>query len=144
MPVIVVGADTSIGWAVIAAMASPDREVRAFVSDPTTLEPLRELGVKVAVGDVSDGSHIEAAASGCFTAVLVSAAAGDGRELAFAGSAEEVLETWGQAIRGVQRAIWIDSWARETTPECTSVDPKGMSHEDVAAIVAGLDDAASI
>ena len=59
MPVIVIGADTSQGRAVIEGLVEPGREVRAFVSDPAIGAELRELGVKVALGDVSDDSHVQ-------------------------------------------------------------------------------------
>ena len=71
MPVIVVGADTSKGRAVVEELVAPGREVRAFVSDPGAGAELRELGVKVALGDVSDDSHVQGACMNCFTAVLI-------------------------------------------------------------------------
>jgi uncharacterized protein YbjT (DUF2867 family) len=86
MPVIVVGADTSQGRAVVEGLLEPGREVRAFVSDPDAGAELRELGVKVALGDVSDDSHVQGACTNCFTAVLVTEAARDGRERSFASS----------------------------------------------------------
>ena len=63
MPVIVIGADTPTGHAVVDALLPRRGEVRAFVSDPTEAAALKERGVKVAVGDVSDGSHIGGAAT---------------------------------------------------------------------------------
>ena len=63
MPVIVVGADTEPGRVVLQALLEPGREVRAFVSDEKVAEQLRALGVKVALGDVSDDSHLEGAAT---------------------------------------------------------------------------------
>ncbi len=62
MPVIVVGADTEIGLASIEGLLARQGEVRAFVTDPEVGASLRERRVKVALGDVSDPSHIEAAA----------------------------------------------------------------------------------
>ncbi len=59
MPVIVVGADTPQGRAVVEGLVEPGREVRAFVSDPIVGAELRDMGVKVALGDVSDDSHIQ-------------------------------------------------------------------------------------
>ena len=91
MPVIVVGADTPKGRAVIEGLVEPGREVRAFVSDPDAGAELRELGVKVALGDVSDDSHVQGACTNCFTAVLMTEAAFDGRERSFATSESQVL-----------------------------------------------------
>ena len=109
MPVIVVGADTPIGEAVVRAVRRSAAETRAFVSDSRAAEELRAVKVKAALGDVSDASHVEAAALHCFCAVLVAEAAEDGRERAFADSPAEVMEGWAEAVRraGVQRAIWV-------------------------------------
>ena len=54
MPVIVVGADTEVGRAAVDALLPDAAEVRAFVTDPKAIDPLKALGVKVAVGDVID------------------------------------------------------------------------------------------
>lgn len=146
MPVIVIGGDTPLGRAIIGEIAAPGREVRAFVSDIATAEALREQGIKVALGDISDTSHVEAAATGCFSAVLIRMAATDGRDIAFASNTDEVAGGWAEAISaaGVKRAIWIDATGPRTTPEWRSVDSTGLTVEEVARIVADLDDAASI
>jgi nucleoside-diphosphate-sugar epimerase len=107
MPVIVVGADTPVGWAIVSAMVEPDREVRAFVSSPAASERLKRLGVKVALGDVSDVSHVEGACLHCFSAVLIGEAAFDDRERSFAPDAAAVLAGWAEAVRRVQRVIWV-------------------------------------
>lgn len=145
MPVIVIGADTVPGLAIIDAVSAPHREVRGFVSDLETAKRLRLLGVKTAVGDVSDQSHVAAASLGCFTAVLVAEAARDERERAFADSAETVLAGWAQAVieAGVHRAIWvIDGQPPELqVPEVASV---GSSIERMAHRVAELDARSSL
>ena len=80
MPVIVVGADTRIGDAIISVVCRSAAEVRAFITlDSDTPTASRNGGVKVAIGDVSDSSHVEAAALYCFCAVLVTEAAHDDR-----------------------------------------------------------------
>jgi nucleoside-diphosphate-sugar epimerase len=139
MPVIVVGADTHDGRAIIDRFGT-DREVRAFVTDESQADALRRRGVKVALGDVSDDGHVEAACTGCFTAVLVAAAATDGRDRSFASTAEAVLEGWARAVVAsrVTRVIWVADDAPETgAPEVATVPPGG----DVANRVATLDDA---
>lgn len=141
MPVIVVGADTSAGKAVIDEMADPRREIRVFVSDPEQAAEYRDLGLKVALGDVSDESHVEAAARMCFTAVLISEAAEDGRERSFADDPGKVLEGWARAAKaaGVTRVIWItDSEPPSTgTPETITVSPR---RADLPTRVVELDD----
>ena len=100
----------------------------------------------MAVGDLSDGSHIGAAADRSFTAVLVVAAATDGRPLAFSIDASGVLKTWTTALREarVQRAIWVGDPAphliEESAPEVIVVDPAGRAEADVADEVADLND----
>ena len=53
MPVIVIGADTILGDALIDALLTREGEVRAFVTDPDRGLALKGRGVKVATGDVS-------------------------------------------------------------------------------------------
>jgi uncharacterized protein YbjT (DUF2867 family) len=140
MPVIVIGADTPVGEAVVDALIEPDREVRAFVTDTVAAENLRRRGVKVALGDVSDPSHVEGASTHCFSAVLVVAAALDQRERAFAEDARTVLEGWADAVRNVQRAIWVTSGhhPKSKAPEEVTV-PSDEEHAFVAERVAELD-----
>jgi uncharacterized protein YbjT (DUF2867 family) len=149
MPVIVVGADTPTGTTVIEALRSRQGEVRAFVSDPDVGLAMRRAGVKVALGDVSDPSHVEAAALNAFSIVLVGEAADDSRERSFATSPAEVLAGWAEAARlaGVRRVIWVVT-AEEvgTLPsagaESAVVVTDGRAALEVAAEVAALDDAA--
>lgn len=109
MPIIVVGADTPAGRAIVDGLLTREGEVRAFVTDPETADELRSLGVKVAVGDVSDGSHVGSASLRTFAAVLVAEAASDRRERWFAATAAEVYRGWAEGIReaGVSRLIWV-------------------------------------
>lgn len=110
MPVIVIGADTPEGRAVVEQLMVRAIEVRAFVSDPDAVGPLRALGAKVATGDVSDGSHVEAAAMRCFCAVVLAGAAADDRARAFATTPGAVADTWLDALRGagITRLLWVD------------------------------------
>jgi uncharacterized protein YbjT (DUF2867 family) len=111
MPVIVVGADTPVGRELIPLLAAPDREVRAFVSDPDTGAGFKEQKVKVAVGDLSDEGHLSAACTGCFSAILITSAAEDGRELSFVPPDSEVAQIWAAAVgeAAVKRVIWVGS-----------------------------------
>lgn len=145
MPVMVIGADTPRGDRIISRFLDPEREVRAFVSDPRAAERLRQGGAKVALGDVSDDSHVAGACLNCFSVVLVEEAAGDARERAFAATPGAVLEGWARAVdsAGVRRVIWV---AEEAPPpvsveEVAVVDPHD---ENVAEKVFELDGARQI
>jgi nucleoside-diphosphate-sugar epimerase len=144
MPVIVVGADTPVGEAVAMRLASPGREVRAFVTAAQAAVRLRAAGIKVACGDVSDESHLSAACNNCFTAVLVVAAAYDDRERAFAGSAESVLDAWAAAVTAaaVRRVIWVgEGPMRECgVAEQVLVQPSGRTIDQVVDEVLALDE----
>ena len=146
MPVIVVGADTPLGEPIVAALLARSGEVRSFVTDPITGAAFREQGVKVAVGDLSDGSHVGAAACNAFTAVLVEAAVDDGRSLAFAADSTEVMTAWVGGLRaaGVRRAIWVGDPPPElvddSAPEASVVATAGRTAEEIAEAVADLND----
>lgn len=144
MPVIVIGADTPTGRAIVSALLEPEREVRAFVSDLTAAEELKREGVKVALGDVSDTSHIEGACLRCFSAVLVTEAAADGRERSFAPSAEVVVQGWIDAVHtaDVTRVIWVGEGARPIPGVETAVVDR--ADPDIPARVVALDDARTL
>jgi hypothetical protein len=145
MPIIVIGADTPEGDAILAAIAAPDREIRAFVSDPDIAAAMRSGGIKVALGDVSDDSHVEGASLGCFTAVMVEGAATDDRERSFASGREGVLDGWARAARAsrVNRVIWVGGGPFPTIEGCevAEVSPADPSYP---ATVATLDNAQKI
>lgn len=146
MPVIVIGADTRHGRAILRRMrVQPDRELRAFVSSESVAGELKQEGVKVALGDVSDESHIEGASMRCFSAVLIAEAASDDRERAFADTAAEVLSGWARAVARsqVRRVIWVSgSEPPDTaTEEVAIVDP---ADPELVEKVAALDDAQTI
>jgi putative NADH-flavin reductase len=140
MPVIVVGADTPIGERILERFTGSDREVRAFVTDPDVALTWRARGVKVAVGDVSDDSHLGGACLHCFSAVLVMTAAQDERERAFAASPAAVLASWARAAEagGVRRMIWVGDIPppSSTGPELAVVSP---GHPDLVEEVHRLD-----
>ena len=152
MPVIVVGADTEYGRVAAEALTQREGEVRAFVTDPEAAPPLRRLGIKVAVGDVSDGSHIEGAALQAFSAVLVAEAGRDGRERSFAHTFEDLVSAWLAAVKGagVQRVIWMgpdDAPPRQLvggTFEMAAIDTRAFSPEEAAAEAVRLDDLARL
>lgn len=149
MPVIVVGADTPLGEAIMDALLPRDGEVRAFVTSESAAAALKSRGVKVAIGDVSDGSHVGGAALNAFCAVLVETAAADDRERSFAGDPKEVTAAWIEGINdaAVTRAIFVGSDplpAAGLQAELAVVDPTGVSPTEVAVQVAELEDAAEL
>lgn len=145
VPVIVIGADTGRGRAILDGLYTPAREIRAFVSDEAVGAALKERGIKVALGDVSDESHVEAASLRCFSAVLVADAARDDRERSFARTPEEVMSGWARAIAGsmVTRAIWVmdEQPPATSTPESAWVIP---DDPELVSKVVALDDAQEI
>lgn len=145
MPMIVVGADTAPGNALIEALDAAKREIRVFVTDERDGLRLKARGFKVATGDVSDHSHVEAAATRCFTAVLITEAAHDSRERSFADTPREVLEGWAKAvsISEVKRVIWVtgDSYPDTDVDEVAAADP---SDAGFVRAVLELDEAASL
>lgn len=145
MPMIVVGADTVAGRALLDALDARIREIRVFVTDEGLGLQLKSRGFKVATGDVSDHSHVEAAATRCFSAVLISEAAHDSRERSFAETPQEVLEGWAKAVSNskVSRVIWVtDSGYPDTeADEVAVVDPSG---DDFVKAVVELDEAANL
>jgi putative NADH-flavin reductase len=136
----VVGADTRSGRLIASRFLGRDREVRVFVTDAAAAEELRAAGAKVALGDVSDDSHVAGACLNCFSVVLVGEAAGDDRQRSFAATPEAVMEGWAKAVgsAGVQRVIWVADEDPPATPidEVAMVDP---SASDMAEAVFDLD-----
>ena len=142
MPVIVVGADTENGRAIADGLWSPGREVRVFVSDDRLGAEFKERGFKVAIGDVSDESHIEGAALNCFTAVLVTEAATDSRERSFASSPQAVAKGWAGAVStaAVRRVVWVTDMEPPETPRA-EVSVVAPDDADLVARVVEIDDA---
>lgn len=145
VPVIVIGADTTAGQAILEGLQQPKREVRAFVTDENVGTTLKKRGFKVAIGDVSDESHVETASTRCFSAVLVAEAAADARERSFATTTDDVLDGWARAMASseVTRVIWVSpgNYPATLTTEVASVDP---ADPDLVEKVVTMDDARSI
>lgn len=150
MPVIVIGADSPLGRLTVEHLAGVVGELRAFVTDPDEAATLKARGVKVAIGDVSDGSHVGGAATDAFCAVLIPEAAIDERERSFAADPGSVISAWmaGLADAGVQRAIWLEHDALpDGPPESPSVavgrvPTAGRPTEAIAGDIARLEAAA--
>jgi putative NADH-flavin reductase len=151
MPVIIIGADTEVGAAVVESLLPRQGEVRVFVTDPDAAAALRGRGAKVALGDVSDGSHIGAAALSAFDAVLIAEAATDDRERSFASDEAAVFAEWAEALSeaGLQRAIWVGDGSipeliAAAVAEAASVNTSGRDPSAIATEVAELDEAPTL
>ena len=146
MPVLVLGADTAVGEALMQTLSERDGEIRAFVTDVTVGAALKQQSVKVALGDVSDASHVGAAAIGCFSIVALSEAAHDNRERSFANTPEEVYDAWLEAIRdtNAQRVIWVGPPPRNEigADEVLVIDPQDREIDALATSIAVAEDAA--
>ena len=153
MPVIVIGADTPHGADIVAALRPASGELRVFVTDPDASETYRNA-TKVAVGDVSDGSHVGGAAIGAFCAVAIVAAASDERERHFAANVAAVLAQWADGLRDAAVGRVIAVATAEDIPEPNPliavadeygfVEISGKDATAVAAEVARLESAATL
>jgi putative NADH-flavin reductase len=151
VPVIIIGADTPLGPAVLDALAGRDGEVRAFIGTIELLDELRARGVKTALGDVSDGTHVAGAALNAFAAVLLADAATDDRERSFADTPMAVYDQWADGLgdAGVTRVIWVGD---QPIPEAiaaaarehASVVTGDRDPAEIAAEVARLDEVADL
>ena len=145
MPVIVVGGDSKIGRGIVHYLAERPGEVRVFVSSAEAATTLRSRGVKIAVGDLSDESHVGAAATGAYCAVLITEAAYDGRTFAFA-EPDGVVEGWLRAVgeAGVTRVIVVGTPripVSVATSEMRVLATDDMTTEAITHAVAALDEA---
>jgi putative NADH-flavin reductase len=151
MPTIVIGADTPLGLSITRALIRASPEVRCFVSDAEAGTALKAEGVKVAVGDVSDRSHVGAAALTAYCAVLVGEAAVDARERSFAESPSAVLVAWAAALHeaAITRALWVGARLEEPdvlragVAEFLEISTQGLSTSEVVAAVVVADSALS-
>jgi putative NADH-flavin reductase len=151
MPVIIIGADTEVGAAIVEALLPRQGEVRVFVTDPDAARDIKGRGAKVALGDVSDGSHIGAAALSAFAAVLIAEAVTDDRERSFATDEDALFAEWAEALSeaAVHRAIWVgDDGLPEpiaaAVAESATVAVANRAVAEIAAEVAELDEAATL
>jgi uncharacterized protein YbjT (DUF2867 family) len=67
MPVVVTGASGFIGRHAVPAFAGVSPEVRAFVRNRAAAPALREMGAKIAVGEITDADRLEVVMAGAHT-----------------------------------------------------------------------------
>ena len=152
MPVIVIGADTELGHAIVPALQPASGEIRLFASDAAAVARYRPFA-KVAVGDISDGTHVGGAAIGAFCAIVIAGAAHDDRERHFAASPVELFAQWADGLgdAGISRVIVVGAATELPDPlgldrigaELVLVDTAGRNPATVAAEVAAAEAAAS-
>ncbi|MEX2323317.1 MAG: hypothetical protein WEA29_06050 [Acidimicrobiia bacterium] len=152
MPMLIVGGDTPTGRALADAVAGRG-EIRMFVSNEAAAETLRSADFKVALGDVSDASHVGGAAIGAFCAVLLAEAAVDDRTRSFASDPSTVVGSWVSAVAeaGVRRVILVAGAENEELlalsgpgVETAFVDANGIDAAALAARVVALDEARTL
>ena len=149
---LIVGADTPTGSA-LADVVAGRGEIRMFVSDDTAAGALRNANFKVALGDVSDATHVGAAAVGAFSAVLLAEAAVDDRIRSFASDPSTVVGSWVSAVAEarVRRVILVSGAEHEELlaragagVETAFVHADGIDAPTLAARVVALDEARTV
>ncbi len=147
MPVIVIGADSELGHAIVPALRPASGEIRLFASDEDPVTQYRPF-TKVAVGDISDGTHVGGAAIGAFCAIVIAAAAHDERERHFVSDAEELFNQWADGLSdaGIGRVILVGASAEipahrldQIGAEFIHVDTRGHNPDQVASLVAAAE-----
>ncbi len=109
MPVVITGASGLVGPHAAVALATASPEVRAVVRRPEAAPPLRELGVKVAVGALSDEGTLASVLRGAHTVVHLAG----GLDLPDAAAFEEAnlgttLDVLGAAVDAkVRRFVFL-------------------------------------
>ncbi len=133
MPVLVIGADTDLGHAIVPALQPASGEIRLFASDADAVAGYRSFA-KVAIGDISDGTHVGGAAIGAFCAIVIAAAAHDERERYFARDTAELFGQWadGLADANIGRVIVVGS--PEELPDTPRLDQIGAEYVFVSTV----------
>ncbi len=146
MPVIVVGADTEIGHAIVPVLRPASGEIRLFASDAEAVARYRDFA-KIAVGDISDGSHVGGAAIGAFCAIIITTAAHDDRERYFAADSDELFAQWADGLTdaGVSRVIVVGprppvaGVLSRVCDDYLAVDSTDKPLQEIASIVAAAE-----
>ncbi len=127
MPVILIGADTELGHAIVPELRPASGEIRLFSSSEEAVARYRPFA-KVAVGDISDGTHVGGAAIGAFCAIVIATAAHDNRERHFAATPVDLFAQWsdGLADANVSRVIVVG--AAHEIPDPVGLDNVGAEY----------------
>lgn len=100
MPVVVTGASGFVSRRAVATFVRTAPQVRCYVEDRASAEPLRRLGAKVAVGPSTDVDTLSVVMQGAHTACYLAG----GLDLEDAGDARPMLESIRSALEAASRA----------------------------------------
>jgi NADH dehydrogenase len=135
VPVVITGASGLVGPSAVRALAGGSPEVRAVVRRPEAAPPLRELGAKVAVTELSDADTLTAVLRGAHTVVhlaggldLPDAEAFDRANL---GTTVAVLAAASAA--GVRRFVFLSFPGASPDSPNAYLRAKGLAERAVAA-----------
>ena len=96
MPVFVTHADTAIGTDLVRALVAEGADVRAFATGAGDVAEVRAVGAIVAVGDLDDEGHLEAAMTHAHTVVVP--------EIGWLADADDVATSWPVIVRAAVQA----------------------------------------
>lgn len=159
MPVFVTHADTAVGADLVRALVADGADVRAFATGAGDVAEVRAAGAIVAVGDLDDEGHLEAAMTHAHTVVVP--------EVGWLADADDIAATWPVIVRAAVQAEVarivvvslvgaragadvpvldvlgrIEAMVQEATPQSLVVRIDGVveaGHADVAAALGGTD-----
>lgn len=130
MPVFVTAADHGIGPALVAALRADGADVRAFARGTGDVGALRAAGAFVAVGDLDDEGHLDAAMTDAHTVVVPTGTwADDPADL------EVEVATIARAARlaGVRRVVLVSLCGADPASDAPLLAAFGRAEEAVAA-----------
>jgi NADH dehydrogenase len=134
MPVVVTGASGFIGARAVLAFSRIAPEVRAFVRDRQGAAPLRELGAKVAVGEIGDVDRLEVVMAGAHTVCHLvgglTLPAGMDYESRVVGTLGSVLEAACRA--GVERILYLSYPGASAVASNPYLRAKGRAERAIA------------
>jgi uncharacterized protein YbjT (DUF2867 family) len=134
MPVVVTGASGFIGTRAVRAFVRTSPEVRAFVRNRQGAAPLREMGAKVAVGEIGDVERLEVVMAGAHTVchlvggLALPAGADYGSQIV--GTLGPVLEAARRA--GVTRMLYLSYPGASTDASNPYLRAKGEAEKAIA------------
>lgn len=133
MPVVVTGADTPVGRALVPLLRERGSEVRATVRDTDAADPLRGLGAKVAADATSDPDTLRAVLDEAHTVCLPSEdlflRSGDSYEESIVESTRTVLRVARKAK--VTRVLFVSYPGASSTSRNDFLRAKGLAEDAV-------------
>ena len=133
MPVVVIGADTPVGRALVPLLRQRGSEVRATIREADKADPLRALGAKVAADPASDADMLRAILDEAHTVCLVSAdlfpPGDESYDEAIVERTRSVLRVARKA--GVTRVLLVSYPGVSSTSTNDFLRSMGLAEEDV-------------